>query len=110
MTRARRSEAVHADLAIKEQALARTAPPKTTPGQALKEVAEHRRHELTPLGPQLETLRQTRQQPWAAFRARVGLAGLPERFAEVVDRAVEIVDGVGDESGSRWHPTERRWR
>jgi hypothetical protein len=78
--------------------------------RALREVAKHRRHELRPLGPQLETLRQARQQPWAAFRARVGLAGLPEYFSEVVDRAVEIVDGVHDESVSRWHPMERRWK
>jgi len=78
--------------------------------RALREVAEHRRHELRPLGPQLETLRQARQQPWAAFRARVGLAGLPERFSEVVDRAVEIVDDVHDQSVSRWHPAERSWK
>jgi len=78
--------------------------------RALREVAEHRRHEPRPLGPQLETLRQARQQPWAAFRARVGLAGLPEDFSEVVDRAVEIVDGVHDQSVSRWHPAEHRWK
>lgn len=77
--------------------------------RALKEVAEHRRHDLRPLGSRLETLRQTRQQPWAAFRARVGLAGLPERFSEVVDRAIEIVDGTQDQSVSRWHPAEHRW-
>jgi nucleotidyltransferase AbiEii toxin of type IV toxin-antitoxin system len=77
--------------------------------RALNEVAEHRRHELRPLGPQLETLRQARLQPWAAFRARVGLASLPERFSEVVDRVVEIVDGVHEESVSRWQPAERRW-
>jgi Nucleotidyl transferase AbiEii toxin, Type IV TA system len=64
--------------------------------QALREVAEHRWHDLRPLGPQLEALRQTRQQPWAAFRARVGLVGLPERFSEVVDRVIEIVDGMYD--------------
>lgn len=77
--------------------------------RALSEVAVHRRHNPRPLGPQLETLRQTRQQPWSAFRARVGLAGLPERFSEVVDRVVEIVDGVHDESVSRWQPAERCW-
>lgn len=77
--------------------------------RALKAVAAHRRHELRPLGPQLETLRQTRQQSWTAFRARVGLAGLPEHFSEVVDRAVEVVDGVHGESVSRWHPAERCW-
>jgi hypothetical protein len=78
--------------------------------RALREVAEHRRHDLRPLGPQIDTLRQTRQQPWAAFRARIGLLGLPERFSEVVDRAVQIVDGVNDESVLRWHPTECRWK
>jgi predicted nucleotidyltransferase component of viral defense system len=77
--------------------------------RALEAVAEHRRHELRPLGPQLETLRQTRQQPWAAFRARVGLAGLPESFSEVVDRVVEMVDRMHDESISRWNPSEHRW-
>ncbi len=77
--------------------------------RALREVTEHRRHDLRPLGPQLETLRQTRQQPWAAFRTRIGLLGLPERFSEVVDRVVEIVDGVHEERVLRWHPAERRW-
>jgi hypothetical protein len=78
--------------------------------RALREVAEHRRHNPRPLGSQLETLRQTRQQPWAAFRARVALDGLPERFSEVVDRVVKIVDGVEDEGVSRWHPAEGRWK
>jgi hypothetical protein len=77
--------------------------------QALSAVAEHRHHEVRLLGPRLETLREVRQQPWAAFRTRVGLAGLPERFSEVVDGVVELVDGVQDENVSRWHPSERRW-
>ncbi len=77
--------------------------------QALRAVAEHRHHQVELLGPKLLTLRETRQQPWAAFRARVGLAGLPERFSEVVDGVVELVDGVQDEQASRWHPAERRW-
>lgn len=76
---------------------------------ALDATAKHRRHEFGLLGPQLQTLRETRQQPWVAFRARVGLAGLPERFAEVVDRVVYLVDGVQDKAVSRWHPKERRW-
>jgi hypothetical protein len=54
-------------------------------------------------------LRQSRQQPWEAFRARVGLSALPERFSEVVDGVVEFVDGVQEEHVSRWHPAERRW-
>jgi hypothetical protein len=78
--------------------------------RALSAAAEHRHHELRPLGPQLQTLRETRQQPWAAFRARIGLAGLPELFAAVVDRVVMLVDGVQDETVSRWHPKERRWK
>ncbi len=77
--------------------------------QALSAVAEHRHHAVRLLGPQLEALREVRQQPWAAFRARVGLTGLPESFSEVVDGVVEFVDGVQDENVSRWHPAERRW-
>jgi predicted nucleotidyltransferase component of viral defense system len=77
---------------------------------ALRTVAEHRHHDVRLLGPQLQTLRESRQQPWAAFRARIGLAGLPERFAEVVDSVVEFVDGAQDEHASRWHPAEHRWR
>lgn len=77
--------------------------------QALNAIAEHRHHEVRPLGPQLETLREVRQQPWMAYRARVGLAGLPERFSEVVDGVVGLVDGVQDKKVSRWHPAERRW-
>lgn len=78
--------------------------------RALRAVAEHRHHNVRLLGQQLQTLRESRQQPWAAFRARIGLAGLPERFAEVVDGVVEFVDGAQDEHASRWHPAERRWR
>jgi len=64
---------------------------------------------VRPLGPLLETLRETRQQPWEAFRARVGLTGLPERFSDVVDAVVEFIDGLQAENISRWNPAERRW-
>jgi hypothetical protein len=77
--------------------------------QTLRAVAKHRRREVRLLGPRLQTLREVRQQPWAAFRARVGLPGLPERFSDVVDGVVEFVDGVQDEMASHWHPVERRW-
>jgi hypothetical protein len=55
-------------------------------------VAEHRQHEVRPLGPLLETLRESRQQPWEAFRARTGLPGLPERFTDVVNAVVDFID------------------
>ena len=61
--------------------------------EALLAVAQHRGREVRPLGPLLKTLRESRQQPWAAFRARVGLPGLPERFSDVVDGVVEFIDG-----------------
>jgi hypothetical protein len=77
--------------------------------QALHTVAEHRHHEVRPLGPLLETLRETRQQPWEAFRARVGLTGLPERFSDVVDRVVDFLDGLQKDGVSRWDPAQRRW-
>lgn len=76
---------------------------------ALDTVAETRHHEIRPLGPLLSTLRETRQQPWEAFRARVGLTGLPERFSDVVDGVVDFIDGTQAESVSRWNPVERRW-
>ncbi len=77
--------------------------------RALRSVAEHRHHEIRLLGPLLDTLRETRQQPWETFRARAGLAGLPERFSEIVDGVVAFIDGLHDESVSRWDPAERRW-
>jgi Nucleotidyl transferase AbiEii toxin, Type IV TA system len=77
--------------------------------RALHSVAEHRHHEIRLLGPLLATLRETRQQPWETFRARAGLAGLPERFSDVVDGVVAFIDGVHDENASRWRPAERRW-
>jgi hypothetical protein len=77
--------------------------------QALHTVAKHRHHEVRPLRPLLETLRETRQQPWEAFRARVGLTGLPERFSEVVDAVVTFIDGLQAENISHWNPAERRW-
>jgi Nucleotidyl transferase AbiEii toxin, Type IV TA system len=76
---------------------------------ALRSVAEHRGHEVQPLGPLLETLRESRQQPWEAFRARAGLPGLPERFADVVDAVVYFIDGLEDGRGSAWNPATRQW-
>lgn len=77
--------------------------------RALSSVAEHRGHEVRPLGPLLETLRESRQQPWEAFRARVGLLGLPERFADVVDAVVDFIDGVQKTRDSTWNPQTRQW-
>jgi predicted nucleotidyltransferase component of viral defense system len=76
---------------------------------ALGSVAEHRGHEVRPLGPLLETLRERRQQPWEAFRTRAGLPGLPRRFADVVDAVVEFVDGLQKAQNSAWNPATRRW-
>lgn len=76
---------------------------------ALRGVVGHRGHEVRPLGPLLETLRESRQQPWMAFRARVGLAGLPERFADVVDAVVDLVDGLQEVGNSTWNPATQRW-
>lgn len=72
-------------------------------------VEPQRMHEVRPLGPLLETLRESRQQPWEAFRVRAGLPGLPERFADVVDAVVEFIDGVQGRGASLWLPAERRW-
>ncbi len=77
--------------------------------RALQSVAEHRGHEVRPLGPLLETLRESRQQPWEAFRARAGLPGLPERFADAVDAVVAFIDGLQDTRVSTWNPATRRW-
>jgi len=76
---------------------------------ALRSVAEHRGHEVRPLGPLLETLRESRQQPWEAFRARAGLPGLPERFADVVDAVVYFIDGLRDTRDATWNPATRKW-
>ena len=76
---------------------------------ALRSVAEHRGHEVRPLGPLLEILRESRQQPWEAFRVRVGLPGLPERFADVVDAVVVFIDGLQSTRGSTWNPATRKW-
>lgn len=63
-----------------------------------------RGHEVRRLGPLLRTLRETRQQPWAAFRRRVALPGLPERFADVVDEVVRFVAGLDGEGVGKWDP------
>lgn len=76
---------------------------------ALRSVAEHRGHEVRPLGPLLETLRESRQQPWEAFRARAGLPGLPERFADVVDAVVYFIDALQDVDGATWNPAAQQW-
>jgi hypothetical protein len=76
---------------------------------ALQATAKHRGRETRPLGPLLVTLRVGRQQPWAAYRARVSLPGLPERYADVVDAVVEFLDGLQADAGSHWNPRQRRW-
>lgn len=76
---------------------------------ALGTVAEHRGVKLRPLGAVLETLRESRQRSWTAFRARVGLDVLPERFSDVVDAVVAFVDGLEAESVVRWSPADSRW-
>jgi len=77
--------------------------------RAMQSVAQHRGHEVRPLGPLLETLRKSRQQPWEAFRARAGLPNLPERFADVVDAVVDLLDGLQGAHGSTWNPATREW-
>jgi hypothetical protein len=77
--------------------------------QALRRVAEHRDHDVRALGPLLENLRETRQQPWEAFRGRAGLPGLPERFSDVVDVVVVFIDGVQESGVSGWDPVSRCW-
>ncbi|HEX7292387.1 MAG TPA: nucleotidyl transferase AbiEii/AbiGii toxin family protein [Conexibacter sp.] len=76
---------------------------------ALRTVAEHRSVELRPLGPQLDTLPESRQRSWTAFRARVGLDVLPERFADVVDAVVAFIDGLAAGGAARWSPADQRW-
>lgn len=76
---------------------------------ALLRVAEHRGVKLGPLGSTLETLRASRQRPWTAFRARVGLEALPERFADVVGEVVAFVDGMPMDGAARWSPSAGRW-
>lgn len=78
--------------------------------QALLAVAEHRGREIHLLGPSLVTLRESRQQPWEAFRARIGLPGLPERFADAVDAVVDFLDGLHAHDASSWDPSQRRWQ
>jgi len=75
----------------------------------LRSVAEHRGHEVRLLGPLLETLRESRQQPWEAFRARASLPGLPERFTDVVDAVVHFIDGLQDARGAIWNAVTRQW-
>jgi hypothetical protein len=76
---------------------------------ALQATAKHRGRETRPLGPLLVALRESRQQPWAAYRARVGLPGLPELYADVVDLVVDFLDGLYANRGAHWEPTKRRW-
>lgn len=78
--------------------------------QTLRTVAEHRGHEVRPLGPLLETLRETRQRPWQASRERAGLLVLPERFSDVVDAVVNFIDGLQIAGVSRWDPAKRQWK
>ena len=76
---------------------------------ALQTVAEHRDVELRPLGRLLETLQHSRQRSWTAFRARVGLDVLPERFSDVVDAVVAFLDGLAADGVMQWSPVEERW-
>ncbi|HKG02775.1 MAG TPA: nucleotidyl transferase AbiEii/AbiGii toxin family protein [Conexibacter sp.] len=81
----------------------------TTLRSALHAVAEHRGVELRPLGPLLETLHESRQRSWAAFRTRAGLDVLPESFSDVVDAVVAFLDGLATNGVMRWSPADERW-
>jgi hypothetical protein len=76
---------------------------------ALHAVAEHRGVQLGPLEPLLETLRESRQRSWTAFRTRVGLDVLPERFSDVVEAVLAFIDGLAADGAMRWSPTEEHW-
>lgn len=76
---------------------------------ALNVVAEHRGVELRPLRAVLESLGQSRQRSWTAFRARVGIDALPERFSDVVEAVVAFVDGLPAGGGARWSPADWVW-
>lgn len=76
----------------------------------LREVTAHRGRDVRALGPMLVTLRDTRQQPWTVFRTRVGLPALPERFSDVVDRVVALIDGLHEaDDAAYWRPDLGRW-
>jgi hypothetical protein len=76
----------------------------------LRTVATHRGRSLRPLEEVLQTLPADRQQPWEAFRARAGLPGLPERFADAVAEVIAFVDPLlGNDEISRWNPAQQRW-
>ena len=78
--------------------------------ETLARVAEHRGHELRPLGPLLQTLRIACQETWLRFRERAGLPALPESFADVVDAVVAFLDPVmGDAPIGDWDPAQRKW-
>ena len=78
--------------------------------ETLARVAEHRGHELQPLGPLLQTLRIARQETWLRFRERAGLPALPESFADVVDAVVAFLDPViGAAPIGDWDPARRKW-
>jgi hypothetical protein len=81
----------------------------TTMRSALRTVAEHRGVEFRQLGPVLETLRESRQRSWTAFRGRAGLGLLPEHFSDVVDVVVAFVDRLAVDGVVRWSPAEERW-
>ena len=56
--------------------------------------AEHRDHEARPLGPQLHDATRKSAAAMGSISCPHRAAGLPERFAEVVDSVVEFVDGL----------------
>jgi hypothetical protein len=71
---------------------------------ALQATAKHRGHELRPLGPLLVTLRESRQQPWKAFRARLTCAAGPPNWSrQRKTRSTERTD-----PGSTWPAPTRR--
>ncbi len=58
---------------------------------------------------ELETLRESRQRSWTAFRRRARLSVLPYLFADVVDAVAAFIDNVHDGRAAVWVPAHGRW-
>ena len=77
----------------------------------METIATYRGVTLTPLLPTLDEMPDHAQPKWAAWRARTGRTGLPERLADVLRALSRFADPVitGQAKSRTWNPAVNKW-
>ncbi|MCH9730557.1 MAG: nucleotidyl transferase AbiEii/AbiGii toxin family protein [Actinomycetia bacterium] len=78
---------------------------------AIREVARHRRVELSALSDALDGYADLAQARWAAWRRRQSREELPAQFGDLLTEVITFAEPAitGDLKEMRWNPVDRQW-